>query len=51
MIYLIQNAQVLIQTYHFKFLNMYKFAHDRKTLIIIVIVIFTSTKNKMILII
>jgi len=30
-IYSIQNVQVSIQTYYFKFLNMCKFAHDRKT--------------------
>ena len=30
-IYLIQNVQVPMQNYYFKFLNMCKFAHDRKT--------------------
>ena len=32
--YLIQNVQVPIQSYYFKFLNMCKFAHERKTFFI-----------------
>jgi hypothetical protein len=34
--YLLQNAQVPIQIYYFKLLNMCKFAYDRKTQFLIV---------------
>jgi len=34
---LILNVQVPIQNFYFKLVNMYKFAHDRKPLIFIVV--------------